>query len=323
MSSACDEIRDELSAYLDKALDAETQSGIEGHLQQCSECLRELDRLKRVDDAYGKLGPVQVPADLEARIHQAVQADVTATATAKQGSNVSRVRFGLSLAVAAGVLLTTLGYVGLRTAGPPSATFQMAGSEVGAAQGREEAQFIPEDTRRQLESLGYLGGDAEESMASPLAAVAEIATRSSAQLDDLADLEADEVAELFSESAMTAMPAPAMMAAPGGAELIYLEDGSALRFEASEEGGWVPVFSPESERVALAGRSFQMADGLYVEERPAYDRAAMAAARLVASHEEAWSTLLLSEPALSALTSLELPVLFQVREVWYLLVAAD
>lgn len=62
--ATCVEAREEFSALLDGELDIEEQDGLERHLAECSDCLRELDNLKKVSDAYETLPDVDAPDDL-------------------------------------------------------------------------------------------------------------------------------------------------------------------------------------------------------------------------------------------------------------------
>lgn len=59
--ATCDEVREEFSALLDGELAVDEQDGVEEHLSGCSDCLRELDGLKRVTDLYAELPTVDAP----------------------------------------------------------------------------------------------------------------------------------------------------------------------------------------------------------------------------------------------------------------------
>lgn len=61
----CEDVREEFSALLDGELDSDEQDGIEHHLSECSDCLRELDGMKRVGDLYSELPVVSTPDDFE------------------------------------------------------------------------------------------------------------------------------------------------------------------------------------------------------------------------------------------------------------------
>lgn len=69
----CREVREEFSALLDGELSLDEREAVEAHLAECSDCLRLLDGLKRVDTAYRKLPPVAAPDALETRIRAAIR----------------------------------------------------------------------------------------------------------------------------------------------------------------------------------------------------------------------------------------------------------
>jgi anti-sigma factor (TIGR02949 family) len=71
--ATCIEAREEFSALLDGELEIENQDGLERHLAECSECLRELDSLKKVSDAYETLPNVSAPDDLADEIRQGME----------------------------------------------------------------------------------------------------------------------------------------------------------------------------------------------------------------------------------------------------------
>ena len=67
--ATCAEARDEFSALLDGELDADAQEGLERHLAECSDCLRDLDGLKKVSDTYRELPAADLPEDFAKSIH--------------------------------------------------------------------------------------------------------------------------------------------------------------------------------------------------------------------------------------------------------------
>ena len=62
--ATCAEAREEFSALLDGELDSDELDGLQRHIAQCSDCLRELDGLKKVSDAYETLPEVDAPDGL-------------------------------------------------------------------------------------------------------------------------------------------------------------------------------------------------------------------------------------------------------------------
>lgn len=70
----CTEVREDLSAYLDDELGKDDADRIAAHLAECADCDRELDALKRVDDAYRGAPAMTAPDDLEEKVHGTVGA---------------------------------------------------------------------------------------------------------------------------------------------------------------------------------------------------------------------------------------------------------
>ena len=71
--ATCEDARGAFSGLLDGELDAEEKEGLERHLADCSECLRELDGLKKVSDVYESLPNVDAPEDLLDSIREEIQ----------------------------------------------------------------------------------------------------------------------------------------------------------------------------------------------------------------------------------------------------------
>ena len=53
----CHEARELLSGWLDEALSAEERVQLEAHLHACSDCPRELDRLRQVHEPRSLAAP--------------------------------------------------------------------------------------------------------------------------------------------------------------------------------------------------------------------------------------------------------------------------
>lgn len=69
----CTQARDEFAALLDGELVAESRAAVEAHLSQCSDCLRELDGLKRVDVLYRELPRVTAPVGFDEGVREAIR----------------------------------------------------------------------------------------------------------------------------------------------------------------------------------------------------------------------------------------------------------
>ena len=72
-SDECNNIRENFSALLDDELSSEEREHVENHLAQCSECLRALDGLQRVDGLYGALPEIDAPDRLADAVREALK----------------------------------------------------------------------------------------------------------------------------------------------------------------------------------------------------------------------------------------------------------
>ncbi|MCH7959608.1 MAG: zf-HC2 domain-containing protein [Candidatus Hydrogenedentes bacterium] len=68
--SNCEDVREDFSALLDGELSPQEQEAVESHLADCSQCLRELDGLKRIDTLYGELPHVDAPQGFEGNVQE-------------------------------------------------------------------------------------------------------------------------------------------------------------------------------------------------------------------------------------------------------------
>ena len=64
----CHEARDLCSALLDDALSADERTVLQGHLDGCAECRRELDRLRQTVALLGGMAPARAPAGFVDRV---------------------------------------------------------------------------------------------------------------------------------------------------------------------------------------------------------------------------------------------------------------
>jgi len=58
---ACEDVQEDFSALLDEELAPDEVEGVEAHLSTCSDCLRELDSLKKMQSVYDALPKVDAP----------------------------------------------------------------------------------------------------------------------------------------------------------------------------------------------------------------------------------------------------------------------
>lgn len=72
--AACIEIEEELSAYLDGEVSAETRAAVEEHLRSCAACRAVLEDLKSIRNVLSDLPKVSAPATLAASLHREIAA---------------------------------------------------------------------------------------------------------------------------------------------------------------------------------------------------------------------------------------------------------
>ena len=98
----CQEVREDFSALLDGELNTQEQEAVESHLSECSECLRELDGLNRVDSLYSAMPAMNAPEGFDESVHASLR---PGRSFLWPRSARGRRILGLTLAAAAGILL--------------------------------------------------------------------------------------------------------------------------------------------------------------------------------------------------------------------------
>lgn len=73
---SCQQSRASFSAYLDGALDGHTMTQLAAHLDGCASCHDEWQTWRSLQEALGDLGPAQVPAELQARLRDALASEI-------------------------------------------------------------------------------------------------------------------------------------------------------------------------------------------------------------------------------------------------------
>ncbi len=120
----CETIREEFSALLDGELDAETREAVESHLHECSDCLRELGRYKKVTGMYERMERMPAPPGFEERVADAIRSKATYLPARRK----FYVRWEMALAAAAVLLIIAGTFVILPTVHAPG-TFQIGKSK--------------------------------------------------------------------------------------------------------------------------------------------------------------------------------------------------
>ena len=112
--STCDQVRPQLSGYVDRHLDQTQAAEVRAHLLSCEACRGVADDLGRLRDAARSLGPIEPPAHVWLEIAGRVRLDRSAPAATAPAPSVaapqrsSRSEKWQWLGLAAALLLTTL-----------------------------------------------------------------------------------------------------------------------------------------------------------------------------------------------------------------------
>jgi len=69
----CDNIIEELTSYLDNALDPGLRAELEAHLKKCKKCRLVVNTCKKTIDIYCNSEPVPLPEDTRSRLHSALR----------------------------------------------------------------------------------------------------------------------------------------------------------------------------------------------------------------------------------------------------------
>lgn len=204
----CGEVREELSALLDGELAPELRNAVEAHIAACSDCLRELDALKRIDGLYRELPRQSAPPGFE----ESVRTTIHSIARPVLSLRVSR-RIVPLVAVAA-MLLVVLGmgvllspqHKGALTTASLANKDQLKKEQ--HADRAEKAVGISKEDAGQLKALGYLGKQAEPSVPPAAAQAAPPVPKQETAVSTHAVIEPDAVREPMPASE-AAKPAPA------------------------------------------------------------------------------------------------------------------
>src|SRR5688572_31487596 len=118
--TTCDQVRPQLSGYVDRHLDAARAGEVRAHLLSCDACRGIADDLGLVRDAARKLGPIDPPPhvwlEIAGRVRlESGKPDVASPVRAVTASSRSRSDTWQWLGLAAALLLTTLAVYSIAT----------------------------------------------------------------------------------------------------------------------------------------------------------------------------------------------------------------
>ena len=74
----CKDFLQELSNYLDEAVDAEVRAKLEKHITECPNCWVIADTTKKTIQIYKGMDPYQIPTDVESRLMAALEKKIAA-----------------------------------------------------------------------------------------------------------------------------------------------------------------------------------------------------------------------------------------------------
>lgn len=80
-NTLCSSIRATFSNYLDGAVSGRTMQAIAGHLEQCTECTREFESARLLQETLASMGPRKAPADLSIKLRLAISHERERTAS--------------------------------------------------------------------------------------------------------------------------------------------------------------------------------------------------------------------------------------------------
>lgn len=154
----CNEYTELISAVLDGALSPDQRKELEAHLASCPECAALFKELSALHAALEDLPSVEPPAELKARIMEAVAAEkVVPFAPRKNDRPSHRWRWLTSAAVLAIVLLGTWSWkpweMTAQTRQPAPAAGTGASARQDALAGEEKETVLPEDPAQNQEPV--------------------------------------------------------------------------------------------------------------------------------------------------------------------------
>lgn len=329
--TGCTDVRDDFSALLDGELAADEREALEAHLSDCSDCLRALDGVKRVDTLFRKLPSVGAPKGFDASLREARKPKLLRFPTGGRSLRVASM-----VAAAAGLMIVAgIAFVAVRGGSPETAIGPVAleRSEVSGdqAQAKESASNSA--------GAGVLAEDAPDEQISqqmafappPAAPMREESLRAEPEADNVAaagrsaasapvDAQRFEVAPPLPQAA-SPVPAEPMPTESAEAEAVddaaqkatALSDAPRLRSADRDAAGVASEPVP-----AIAERAAEFRNGVWYEtgytDQPLTD---------LARDSERFAGMIEADAGLLKYRDLSGAVVFQFEGDWYRLTAAE
>lgn len=338
----CEDIREDFSALLDEALDAETRDTVEAHLCTCSDCLRELHTLKRTSDLYRAQPRVHAPEGFEAQVMSALQPAFSRQAFFHRlNSHAVKWALAASILVVAGISFVVWQQQSQYTesAEMEAPVFFMAKAQHAAADADFQAPDLPENASTAASapapsSLALQTAPPEAAGAAAKAAAPEESAagqahgfveswESQAREESAPSFEAPSAARQ-SKAEMEAMREPTLpAAAPPTAPAPEATDSAALSVQGAANSARpsagaetapaaIPVEAAAEKEVA--GKHFYLREGQWQEAGYAAEPVVV-----VQRGSSEYQALLPRQEGLNQISALGARVLFRVGGTWYLL----
>jgi hypothetical protein len=323
-----EDIRDEFSPLLDDELSPDARDAVETALAQDAELLRELDRLRKVDELYRSVPRASAPADLAERVRAELHPPAAGSATVAARSRWN-LYSGLAAAAMFGVVIGGLVLRQEFVVSTPPEQLAARQSEVSASsEAKDEAvaEETPAAGGREQDSAGFFA-EAEPSptTAAPSDEAAEAPQdlgRTSNESEMLQDA-APDAADAAPEVALTAQapppPPPAPMPeaeASREAEGLALADAQPMQKSDADDGAAVGESraamrrqEPVGER-QIGDRTFERRDDVWYQDGYEDEPTRVLRRDVTPSTENPiadWERLLAFEQA----------VIFKHADVWY------
>lgn len=150
----CKEVLDLLSEYIDGELDERERALLSSHLEECSDCRKELEAMKTAISMVQGLGEVEVPAEVSSALRKIAIAEENPQAVqSKRNSKGSSLRYlvaATAVTAAALIALLPFAYKDLANISANKASEPMRAEDQKSLRGAEQAETLKTE-----ETSGY------------------------------------------------------------------------------------------------------------------------------------------------------------------------